>query len=217
VGLSGVLLLLQPDMGTYLILVAGSLGVFIIAGAKWRYIGLFFLLGILVASMYASAKPHALERVLTFIDPGRDPSGSSWQIQQSLIAVGSGGTFGRGFGQSVQKFSFLPEPIGDSIFAVAAEEFGFLGGIVIIATFILFLLRGLYIARRAPDNFSGLLASGVVIMIVVQVFLNIGAIVGVLPLTGLPLTFVSKGGTALLFALIGVGIVLNISRYKRNI
>jgi len=217
VGLVGAILLLQPDTGTFLVISVTAVAMFLIAGGRWKHIIVIFLIACIGLATLVVTKPYIKERVLTFVDPSRDSLGAGWQIQQSLIAVGSGGVFGKGFGQSVQKFSFLPEPIGDSIFAVAAEEFGFLGGIVIISTFILFLLRGLYIARRAPDNFSGLLASGVVIMIVVQVFLNIGAIVGVLPLTGLPLTFVSKGGTALLFALIGVGIVLNISRYKRNI
>ncbi len=216
VGLSGTLLLLQPDMGTFIVLVASLLGVFISAGGKWRHVFVFFLLGVMVAFAYTSIKPHALDRVLTFIDPARDPAGSSWQIQQSLIAVGSGGVFGRGFGQSVQKFGFLPEPIGDSIFAVASEEFGFVGASTLIILFIFFLARGLSIARRAPDPFSGLLALGIVIMIVSQAFLNIGAILGVLPLTGVPLLFVSHGGSALFFALLSVGIVLNISRHARK-
>lgn len=214
--LSGTLLLLQPDMGTYLALVAALVGMYIIAGARWRYIVLFFALGILVAGIYAMEKPHALDRVLTFVDPARDPSGSGWQIQQSLIAVGSGGVFGKGFGQSVQKFGFLPEPIGDSIFAVASEEFGFVGASTIIFLFILFLSRGLSIARRASDQFGGLLVSGIVIMVASQAFLNMGAILGVLPLTGVPLLFVSHGGTALFFALLSAGIVLNISRYARK-
>ena len=111
----------------------------------------------------------------------------------------------------------MPEPIGDSIFAVAAEEFGFVGAIALIALFILFLLRGLYIARRAPDSFSGLLVAGIVIMIVAQSFLNIASLIGVMPLTGLPLIFVSHGGSALLVALAEIGIVLGISRYKRNV
>lgn len=216
VGLSGALLLLQPDMGTFIVLVLSSLGVFIVAGGKWRHVFIFFLMGIMVAAMYTWVKPHALDRVLTFIDPARDPSGSSWQIQQSLIAVGSGGVFGRGFGQSVQKFGFLPEPIGDSIFAVAGEEFGFVGASTLIILFIFFLARGLSIARRAGDQFGGLLAAGIVIMIASQAFLNIGAILGVLPLTGVPLLFVSHGGTALFFALLSAGIVLNISQYTRK-
>ena len=216
VGISGVLLLLQPDMGTYLTLVAACLGVFIIAGGKWRHVFVFIMLGIVVATLYASVKPHALDRILTFFDPARDPSGSSWQIQQSLIAVGSGGLVGRGFGQSVQKFGFLPEPIGDSIFAVASEEFVFVGATTIIALFIALLSRGLSIARRVPDQFGGLLVSGIVIMIVSQAFLNIGAVLGVLPFTGIPLLFISHGGTALFFALLGSGIVLNVSRYVKK-
>ncbi len=214
--LTGTLLLLQPDMGTYLTLAAGICGVFIVAGGKWKHLTAFILLVAIVAVLYAMAKPHALDRVLTFVDPSRDPTGSSWQIQQSLIAIGSGGIAGKGFGQSVQKFGFLPEPIGDSVFAVAAEEFGFIGAGAIIVLFLLFLARGLSIARRAPDQFGGRLVSGIVIMIAAQAFLNIGAIMGVLPLTGVPLLFVSHGGTALFFALLGAGIVLNVSRYVRK-
>lgn len=216
VALSGALLLLQPDMGTFIVLALSLLGVFIVAGGKWRHVLVFFFLGAIVASLYVWAKPHALERVKTFIDPAHDSSGSSWQIQQSLIAAGSGGVFGKGFGQSVQKFGFLPEPIGDSIFAVAGEEFGFVGAVVIVLMFVIFLSRGLSLARRAPDMFGGLLVSGIVIMIASQAFLNMGAIMGVLPLTGVPLLFISHGGSALLFALAGAGIVLNVSRHVRK-
>jgi len=217
VGAAGVLLLLQPDTSTFLVIAGTSISMFFIAGARWRHI--LALLGTAAAgfALLVLSKPYIMERILTFLDPSRDPSGSSWQIQQSFIAVGSGGIFGKGFGQSIQKFGFLPEPTGDSIFAVAAEEFGFIGAVIIISMFILLLLRGLHIARRAPDTFSGLLVSGIVIMIVFQSFVNIAAIVGVLPLTGLPLLFISHGGTALLFVLAEVGIVLNISKYKRNI
>ncbi|MCR4306806.1 MAG: putative lipid II flippase FtsW [Candidatus Yonathbacteria bacterium] len=217
IGIAGLLLLLQPDMDTFLVISVASVSMFFVAGGKWRHMLALFGIAAIGFTLIVFSKPYLMERVLTFVDPSRDPSGAGWQIQQSLIAVGSGEMFGKGFGQSIQKFKFLPEPIGDSIFAVAAEEFGFVGGMVIIVAFILFLLRGLSIARRAPDTFSGLLVSGIVIMIVFQSLINIAAIIGVFPLSGLPLPFISHGGTALLFALIEVGIVLNISRYKRNI
>jgi len=152
--------------------------------------------------------------VKTFIDPSSDPRGSSYQVQQSLIAIGSGGIFGRGYGQSIQKFGSLPEPTGDSIFAVIGEEFGFIGGFVIIILFLLFGVRGIQIARRAPNMFESLLVVGIVILIVSQSFANIAAMLGIIPLTGLPLVFVSHGGSAILFAFLGVGIILNIS--KRN-
>ena len=124
--------------------------------------------------------------------------------------------FGRGFGQSIQKFSFLPEPIGDSIFAVMAEEFGFVGSVGLIALFLFFAFRGLKIALKAPDTFGGLLALGIVILILSQSFINMGAMLGILPLSGIPLLFVSHGGSALMMTLAEVGILLNISRSMRH-
>ncbi len=154
---------------------------------------------------------------MTFVSPQSvDSQGAGWQVKQSLIAIGSGQTFGRGVGQSVQKFYYLPEPIGDSIFAVAAEEFGFVGGVLLIALFLALLLRGLRIASRAPDSFGGLLSVGIVILIGASAFMNIASMLALIPLSGLPLAFVSHGGTALVFTLIEVGILLNISRYQKS-
>ena len=132
------------------------------------------------------------------------------------MAIGSGEIFGRGFGQSIQKFSHLPEPIGDSIFAVAAEEFGFVGGIFLITMFLFLLLRGFRIAAKSPDLFSGLLATGIVILIVSSSFMNIASMLGVIPLSGLPLLFVSQGGSAMIFTLFQVGIILNISKFRKT-
>ena len=133
-----------------------------------------------------------------------------------MIAIGSGGMGGRGFGQSVQKFNFLPEPIGDSIFAVAGEEFGFIGALSIIFLFLFFAFRGLKISIKAPDSFGRLLVVGIVILIISQSFVNIGAMLGVLPLSGIPLVFVSHGGTALFMTLAEIGIILNISKYQKR-
>ncbi len=138
--------------------------------------------------------------------------GAGWQIHQSLIAVGSGELFGRGFGQSIEKFSYLPEPIGDSIFAVAAEEFGFVGAGILVLLYATFALLGLRIAARAPDPFGGLIVVGLVTLIVVQSFVNIGSVLGLIPLSGLPLIFVSHGGTALAVSLAEVGVILSVSR-----
>lgn len=215
-GIVAVVLLLQPDTDTFLVTAAAGGAMLFVSGAKLRHLALLMLIAVLGLSLFAWQKPYIVSRMKTFLDPSRDPQGSGYQIQQSLIAIGSGGLTGKGFGQSVQKFNFLPEPVGDSIFAVAAEEFGFVGGIVLIALIILFAFRGIRIAIRAPDSFGGLLALGIVILIVCQSFLNIGAMVGVLPLSGLPLIFVSQGGTAMLFALASVGIVLNISKHQRQ-
>lgn len=158
--------------------------------------------------------PYLQERVKTFIDPSQDSQGSSYQIQQSLIALGSGKVFGRGFGQSIQKFSYLPESQGDSFFAVLGEEFGFVGTSLTIFLYLLFALRGLRIANNSPDLFSRLLVSGIVIMITVQSFMHIASVIGVFPLTGVPLPFMSQGGTSLMIYLLAIGIVFNISRFS---
>ena len=157
------------------------------------------------------------ERILVFLNPLHDPLGAGYQITQSLIAVGSGGLWGRGFGQSIQKFSFLPEPTSDSIFAIFAEEFGFVGGVFLIGLFVVFALRGFALSKRAPDYFSRLTIVGIVTMITGQAFLNIGSMLGIFPLTGLPLPFVSHGGTALIATLVAVGLVLNMSRHKESL
>ncbi|HEY4517632.1 MAG TPA: FtsW/RodA/SpoVE family cell cycle protein [Candidatus Paceibacterota bacterium] len=212
--LCGILLILQPDTGTFMVIVAASLAILVAAGVRLRHILLLVLIAILGIGVLAYSRPYVKDRLLTFIDPTSDPRGASYQLQQSLIAVGSGGFGGRGFGQSIQKFSYLPEPVGDSIFAVAAEEFGFVGSSILVTLFLLLGLQGLKIATRAPDVFGGLLTVGIVILIVSQSFINIASMVGVLPLTGLPMLFVSHGGTAMLFALTEIGIVLNVSRYR---
>ena len=143
-------------------------------------------------------------------------SGSGYQLKQSLIAIGNGGVFGKGLGQSVQKFNYLPEAQGDSIFAVLGEEFGFVGCTIIVMLYVLFALRGLWIASKAPDKFGGLLAVGLVILITAQSFINIGSMLAIAPLTGVPLIFISQGGTALLLAMAEVGILLNISRFRNT-
>jgi cell division protein FtsW len=209
-------LLLQPDTGTFAILAAAGGAMAVGAHVRVRHLLLLTAGALLALTLLALSQPYLLDRVQTFIHPANDPSGSGYQIKQSLIAVGSGGLFGRGFGQSVQKFSYLPEPIGDSIFSVAAEEFGFVGSIVLLTLFSFFAIRGLQIASRAPDRFGGLTVIGLVILIVTQSFMNIASMIGLMPLTGEPLVFVSHGGTSLLFALASVGIILNISRQSTN-
>lgn len=210
---SSIPLLFQPDTGTFAILCVTGGAMCVVAGVSVRHLALLgaFLVGGVI--VLAFSRPYLMERVTTFLDPGQDPQGAGYQIKQSLIAIGSGGLFGVGFGQSVQKFSYLPEPIGDSIFSVAGEEFGFVGSIVIIGLFVFFAVRGLMVGMRAPDRFGGLVAVGMVVLLITQSFFNIGSMVGLMPLTGEPLVFISHGGTSLLFALASVGIVLNVSRY----
>jgi len=215
-GLVGAVLLSQPDTGTFLVILITGFAMFIAIGGRWKHVmgtGMFALLslGVLILT-----RPYIKERILTFIDPARDALGAGYQIQQSLIAIGSGELTGRGFGQSIQKFSYLPEPIGDSIFAVSAEEFGFIGAMLIIIAFLTFASRGVFIAQKAPDYFSGLLVLGIVILMISQSFINIASMLGLFPLTGMPLLFISKGGTALFVALAGVGIILNVSKYRKR-
>ena len=212
-----LILLKQPDTKSVILIVITGLAMVLLAEVPVKYI-----LGILLVSGIAFGglvlyKPYLQERIKTFLDPSSDPKGASYQIQQSLIAIGSGGVFGRGLGQSVQKFSYLPEPQGDSIFAVLGEELGFIGAFFAVLLYSIFALRGLRIANNSPDIFSRLLVAGIVILITAQSFMNIASIVGVFPLTGVPLVFMSQGGTSLMIDLIAVGIVLQISKYQKKI
>jgi cell division protein FtsW len=208
----GTPLLLQPDTDNLVMIVVSGVAIFLSAGGKWKHIFLLFLTGAICIASLAITRPYVMQRINTFIHPETNSLGSSYQIQQSLIAIGSGGMFGRGFGQSIQKFNFLPEPIGDSIFAVQAEEFGFAGAVLLILLYVLFALRGLKIAANVSDAFGRLLVVGIVIMVTAQAFLNIGAMLGVLPLSGITLPFVSHGGTSLFITLLEMGIVLSVSK-----
>ncbi len=210
------ILIKQPDTKNIILLALVSGVLLFIGGISWKKIGIIFGGSLLVLTILVMAKPYLRERIHTFLDPEKDPQGSSFQIRQSLIAIGSGQIFGTGLGQSVQKFTSLPEPQGDSIFAVAGEEFGFLGTTAIVILFVMFALRGLRIARRAPDTFSSFLVTGFVVLIVSQSFMNIAALIGLFPLTGVPLVFISHGGSALLIALATVGIILQISGKARG-
>lgn len=214
VGGVGFVMLLQPDTDTFLIMGTAALTMFIVAGGRWRDVGGMFLAAALLLMVIAFTRPYIMDRFTIFLHPDSDPLGSGYQIQQSLIAVGSGGVMGRGYGKSIQKFEYLPEPIGDSIFAVYAEEFGFIGSSILIMIYLAFTFRGYKMAAAAPDLFGTLLVVGFMTLIVLQSFLNIGAMVGVAPLSGLPLPFISHGGTALLATLTMVGIVLNVSKYR---
>ncbi len=214
-GIAGALLLAQPDTGTFLIAVCAGTAMYVAGGARWRDLIIIFLMSIILLGAVAVWKPYVMDRITTLIHHD-DFQGSGYQVRQSLIAIGSGELFGKGLGQSVQKFTYLPEAQGDSIFAVAGEEFGFLGSTIIVILYLLFALRGLWIAAHAPDRFSGLLAVGLVILITAQSFINIGSMLALAPLTGVPLVFISHGGTALLVAMTEVGILLNISRYRQS-
>jgi cell division protein FtsW len=208
------LMIAQPDIDTLVMMFASGLAMYYAAGARWKHLAIICFLILIAIVTVAIYKPYIVARVKTYLNPDQNVLGSSYQINQSLIAIGSGGITGRGFGQSIQKFQYLPEPMGDSIFSVASEEFGFVGAVLIIVAFLLFGLAGLKIAIRCPNQFGRLVAIGIVIMILTGAFINIASMLGLIPLTGTPLLFISHGGTALLITLIEAGIILGISRIK---
>jgi len=211
-----IILFNQPDTKSFILIAITGICMLFISGVSFKWISFLSIGSIIILGILVYFNPYLQNRVKTFIDPSEDPQGSSYQIQQSLIAIGSGGIFGRGYGQSIQKFTYLPEPQGDSIFAVVGEELGFIGSVIVIILYLFFVLSGFRIANNSPDLFSRLLVSGIVIMIVAQSFLNIASIIGVFPLTGVPLPFMSHGGTSLMIYLIAVGIVFQISKFKQR-
>ena len=210
-----VLLFAQPNTSAALLIIATGAAMYFSAGAPWRDFGLLLLGAIVVLVIIAWTRPYVLERIKTFIDPSAHSLSSGYQIQQSLIAIGSGGLLGRGFGQSVEKFNYLPEPEGDSVFAVFSEETGFLGATFLLILFIALSARGITIAGNSRDLFGGLIALGFSFIIILQAFINISAMLGIIPLTGLPLPFVSHGGTALMAALIMCGFILNVAAHRK--
>jgi cell division protein FtsW len=213
-GLIAVVLLLQPDTDTFIITAIAGGAMYFAAGARWRDIGVIILTAIICLSalLLLPSREYLGHRLTTFLNPESDPQGKSYQVQQSLKAIGAGEIFGRGYGKSIQKFGKLPEPTSDSIFSVFAEEFGFVGSVILVSAFLLFALRGLWVAARAPDVYGALLATGIVVLITSESFLNIGAMLSLVPLSGLPLVFISHGGTALLTSLGAAGILMSISR-----
>ncbi len=217
IALPTILLLLQPDMGTLGIIIMGAFAVYVAAGASWRDIALVILIGLLSLSVLAIARPYVRDRVMTFFNPAVGQHDQAYQIKQSLIAVGSGGLRGRGFGQGIQKFTYLPEPMGDSIFAVAAEELGFIGSVVIVVLFVSFALRGLIVSARAIDPFVAYLGIGTATYLSAEAFINMASMLGLAPLTGVPLTFISQGGSAMLVSLASAGILLAVSRQRGRV
>jgi len=208
----GLLLLLQPDIGTLIIVVAISAAVYFFAGSPIKH---FLIIGLLIVGVLALmivVEPYRFNRIKTYLDPTIDPQGISYQLNQSLISIGSGGMFGVGFGKSTQKFGFLPEVINDSIFAIIAEEMGFVGTTFLIGLFVIFTFLMVRIANSINDKFGKLIVMGTITWIVGQAFFNIAAISGLAPLTGIPLPFVSYGGTAMMMVLAAMGIVLNVAK-----
>ena len=208
------LVMLQPDLGTSIVLVASSFLVYYISGAPVVKFALSTMAAMLTGLLLILASPYRRQRLLTFIDSKADPQGTSYHIQQILIALGSGGIFGLGIGQSKQKYQYLPEATSDSIFAIIGEEVGFVGATILICFYMVIIWKGFQIAQRAPDMFGRLLATGITGWIGIQVFVNLSSMVSLAPLTGIPLPLMSYGGTSLVVTLVSIGILLNISKQR---
>lgn len=211
----GVFIIMQPDFGTLGVILISAGLLYFLGGGKTSQIITMSALGLVVGILLIQVAPYRMDRLSVFLNSDLDPKGIGYHANQASIAIGSGGFFGVGFGKSLQKYNYLPEPMGDSVFAVFAEETGFLGGLLLLALFSAFFWQGMKIAKFAPDSFGQLLAGGITLSITTQVFINIAAISGLFPLTGIPLPFISYGGTSLAVTLASVGILLNISRHER--
>ena len=211
----GFLIIKQPDMGTLGVIIITMLIMFFSSGSKLSHLFWMAIAGISSFFVLVKIEPYRFNRLMIFLNPDLDPRGIGYHINQALLAVGSGGILGLGLGHSRQKFYYLPEPVGDSIFAVIGEELGLIGALIIVILFLTFALRGLKISKNSPDDFGKLLGIGITAWVVFQAFINISAITAIIPLTGVPLPFISYGGTSIVFLLAGVGILLNISKQAR--
>lgn len=215
VGLTCGLVILEPDLGTALVIGVVAFAVYYVSGAPLLKFFAVTCLGIITVAGLILISPYRRQRLLTFFDPTQDPLGSSYHIRQALIALGSGGFWGVGLGQSRQKYSYLPEVATDSIFAIIAEEIGFSGSVVLLGLMGFLVYQLFTVAWQAPDRFARLLTTGIATWLGFQIFFNLAAMVALVPLTGIPLPLISYGGSSLLINLIAIGIVLNISRYTQ--
>jgi len=207
------LILLEPDFGTSMSLVLIAAVMVFAAGLDYRYVAGALLAALPAIYLLVMRTSYRRQRVLSFLDPWRDPLGAGFQIIQSLIAVGTGGIWGRGIMNGVQKLFYLPEPHTDFIYSVIAEELGLIGATAVLLCFCVVTWRGLRIALRAPDSFGAFLALGLTTMVAVQAFINISVVLGLMPTKGIPLPFVSNGGSSLVINLVGMGILLNVSQH----
>lgn len=213
VAIMGILLIMEPDLGTALVVLGVMICMYFFSGVDLKQFLIIIPLLIFCVGGLAIISPYRFARLMTFLNIEHDPLGASYQMRQILFALGSGGFFGRGLGQSRQKFAYLPEANTDSIFAILGEELGFLGGIALLACYGFFLWRGFRISSKVTDPFGKLLSFGISCWLGLQTSINLAAMVALLPLTGIPLPFISYGGSSLILNLVAVGILLNISRY----
>ena len=215
-GIFAGLVLLEHNLSITAIIMMVAFIMIIVGGAKISHILSFIPVGLVVGGLLIAFEPYRLERFMTFLDPWKDTSGNSYQLIQSLYALGSGGVFGVGLGNSRQKALFMPEPHNDFIFAIIGEELGLIGCLAIVVIFLFVILKGISIALKAKDNYGFLLGIGIISVIAVQSIINIAVVTGSMPVTGVPLPFISYGGTSLVFNLCAMGILLNISRQSKS-
>jgi len=206
------LIVLEPDYSSAFVLTSIGVGLVFLAGARFHQLSGLALATVPVAWAVLVSSPYRRQRILSFLDGGRDIQGSGYQVWQSLLGLGNGGLFGVGLGNSGQKLRFLPEPYNDFIFSVLGEELGFIGAVVVLGLFLVLVLRGLQVAYRAPDTVGSLLAAGVSLTVGLYVLINVGVVTSTLPATGLALPFISYGGSGLVFSLAGIGLLLAVSR-----
>ncbi|MCK0470663.1 stage V sporulation protein E [Halalkalibacter sp. APA_J-10(15)] len=209
------MIMLQPDLGTGAVMVGTCVVMIFIAGARISHFMWLGMVGVAGFVALIASAPYRIERITSFLNPWSDPLGSGFQIIQSLYAVGPGGLLGQGLGESRQKYFYLPEPQTDFIFAILAEELGFIGGTIVICLFGILLWRGIKVALAAPDLFGSFLAVGIISMVAIQVMINIGVVTGLMPVTGITLPLLSYGGSSLTLMLLSIGVLLNISRHSR--
>ncbi len=216
VAIISFLLIKQPDIGTLGLIIIIAISIFFASGAKISHLVFMGTVGLLGLYAIVKVESYRMNRLLVFLHPEMDPRGIGYQINQALLAIGSGGIFGVGLGHSIQKFNYLPEPVGDSIFAIIGEELGLIGASIMVGLFFFLAAKGLKVAKKALDSFGRLVAIGIISWIVFQALINISAICGLIPLTGIPLPFISYGGTSMVFLMAAAGILLNISRQTEN-
>ncbi len=208
------LIVLQPDFGTGLVLLVSVIALIFMAGAPLKYFIALLIIGIIGMGALIISAPYRLERITSFLNPWNDPLGSGFQGIQSLFAIAPSGIFGFGYNKSMQKHFFLPEPQNDFIYAIITEEFGLFGGIVVLLAYVLLFIKAIKISARIDNSYMSYLAKGIGISIIIQVFINICVVIGLLPITGITMPIISYGGSSLTITLIGLGLLLNISRYQ---
>lgn len=208
------LIMIQPDFGTGLVIVLSCFALLFTSGANLKFFVCLIVVGIIGITILIISAPYRMERILAYLDPWSDPLGSGFQGIQSLFAITPGGLFGHGFNKSIQKHFFLPEPQNDFIFAIVVEEFGLIGGLIVVGIFFFIIYRAFIIASRIENKYCMFLLMGLSITLAVQIFINIGVVIGLLPVTGITLPMFSYGGSSLIINFISFGVMLNASKYK---